>query len=356
MKILVNGSTLGATKTGLGVYSANILSRLGSNLSFSLLCSDTRDFHCDKVYRSPHSIVIGLGFFAAVKRFVWSLAYKVPDNYFVYSPTHHALSNARFQAVTIHDLIPLSFPKQYFLQHLFFRVYIKKKIRNYTAIFTVSNAVKNEINKYYKYPLDDIYVVPNGVDAKSFSRKSTHELDTANPFLLVVGARYPHKNVEEVLNFYKVWADKYNLVICSCHGTYEKRLRQISRKLRISNKVSFKGHVTESELFAFYRKCSALVYPSLAEGFGIPPLEALASGRPAIVSDIPVHREVLSDAGIYVKLGSVSSWKEAISNLSDNEFIRHKMLAAERVVANHSWDNSVQILSSNIKLIMGKIE
>ena len=196
-----------------------------------------------------------------------------------------------------------------------------------------------EISQYYQVSRDFIYVVPNSV---SFSC-SADSPEKANSFLLCVGAAYPHKNIQELLYQKEFWENSYRLHIVSAKGDYRDFLLQEIYKLDLQDKVTIEGYVSKERLRYLYRNCTALVYPSMAEGFGIPPLEALSYGCPVIVSDISVFHEILSDAAIFVRLGNRESWQLAFQKLRQSEREKIRFKAAE-LIERYSFNNMRNVL------------
>ena len=164
----------------------------------------------------------------------------------------------------------------------------------------------------------------------------------------MVGARYSHKNVDEVLDQSKLWSSHFSLLVTSCGGDYKTRLLRKAALLGISERVEFRDYVSRDELIKLYQSCSALVYPSKWEGFGIPPLEALACGSPVIASDIPVHREVLGDAAFFVKLGDTSSWARAFEAVQSIGEVAEKLNCAHGVLRRFTWDKTFDALERSL--------
>jgi glycosyltransferase involved in cell wall biosynthesis len=237
---------------------------------------------------------------------------------------------------------------------LYFRFVLPRLLTRCRAIFTVSETTRCDLAQTYGFPLNRIFVVPNGVDVSQFS--ADPDAKSASPFLLMVGARYSHKNVDEVLNMAHLWAPSYRLVVTSCSGAYKQQLLQKVAKLGLAERVEFRDYVTFKELIKLYQSCSALVYPSKWEGFGIPPLEALACGSPVIASDIAVHREVLEDAAIFVKLGEEPSWAAAFDAIRNGDIVKARLQAAERRLKNFSWSNATDALERSLLAVEPRLE
>lgn len=354
MKLVINLSMLGSRPTGLGVYSENCARGITERFHCELISGANLALSGTHILKSPESLAIGSGRFAAIKRQSWLRSIKLDNNRLVYSPTHHGLPNHDVQVITIHDLICLRFPMQHKSQYLFFKIGLPRILKKCRAIITVSETTKQDVAHAYGYPLDRIFVVPNGVDTSVFFPDFSVRPD--EPFLLMVGARYSHKNVDEVLNVSKLWAKNFRLVITSCNGEYKKHLLNKIKKMKLQERVIFNEYLSLKELVHLYQGCSALIYPSKWEGFGIPPLEALACGAPVIASDIPAHREVLGDAAIFVQLGNFSSWEAAFSDITNVAKVKLRANAAIGRLEKFSLDGAVNALECSLLKIESRLE
>lgn len=337
---------LGPKPTGLGVYSENCARGISTRFDCGLIAG-TGALPAGKVLvTAPDSVAIGSGKLAAIKRQLWMRSLSFGNDKLVYSPTHHGLPNLDGQIVTIHDLICLRFPMQHKPQYLFFRFGLPRLLKKCRAVFTVSETTRQDVAKTYGFPLDRIFVVPNGVDASAFSPDASAK--PKDPFLLMVGARYSHKNVDEVLDVARLWSKDYRLVVTSCSGEYKAALLKKVAEMGLGGRVEFKDYLSRAELIRLYQGCSALVYPSKWEGFGIPPLEALACGGPVIASDIPVHREVLGDAAFFVRLGDATSWATALNAIKSTSEVATKLSAAGPLLSRFTWGHSVDALARSL--------
>lgn len=346
MELVVNLSMLGPKPTGLGVYSEHCARGIASQYDVKLIAGAGRLPDGEVLFRAPDSVAIGSGKLAAIRRQFWMRSLAVGDGRLVYSPTHHGLPNLAGQVVTIHDLICLRFPSQHVPQYLFFRFGLPRLLKKCRAVFTVSETTRQDVARAYGYPLERIFVVPNGVDASAFLPDPA--VRPKEPFLLMVGARYAHKNVDEVLDQSRLWSSRFKLVVTSCGGAYKQRLLQKVADLGLGGRVEFSEYLSREQLIKLYQGCSALVYPSKWEGFGIPPLEALACGSPVIASDIPVHREVLGDAAFFVKLGDTQSWASVFDGVQSAVDVAEKLNSAKGVLQRFTWSNAVDALERNL--------
>jgi glycosyltransferase involved in cell wall biosynthesis len=116
-------------------------------------------------------------------------------------------------------------------------------------------------------------------------------------------------------------------------------------RVRAMPAVSLRGYVPDAELGSLYGGAVAAVFPSIYEGFHLPPLDAMHSGCPVIASDIPVHREVLGDAAVFVPCHDAAAWAGAIRRLLEDAQARARLAdAGRRRVAGFSWDQSARAL------------
>lgn len=341
-QLLVNATTLTNRPTGLGVYSSNCISAISHHLDAEYISSEPRSR-----FTAPKGIEIGSGKLGAIKRAIWLNTRRVGTEYLLYSPTHHGCMLAQRQIITIHDLIAVRQPKQHPNQYRYFKYFLPHLLDRCEAVFTVSEFTKNEIFEFYKYPLAKIHVVPNGVNREIFEESNVSRTATT-PYILVVGANYPHKNIDELLRNFSFWKDAYHLVIASCTGSERGRLSEMVAKLGLDDSVKFPGYLSLNELIDLYRGASALVYPSLIEGFGIPPLEAIACGTPVIASNIPVLREVLGDSAFFISIGDVESWRKAFSAIRDANEIQKFRNLREPLLQKWTWERSAERLISAI--------
>jgi glycosyltransferase involved in cell wall biosynthesis len=354
MRLICNLSMLGPRPTGLGVYSENCVAGLANRFELSLIAGTGTLPPGDVLVRAPGSVAIGGGKYAAIRRQLWMRSLRFPTDDLVYSPTHHGLPHQAGQIVTVHDLICLRFPAQHRSQYLFFRFGLPRLLKKCRAVFTVSETTRQDIAATYGYPLEHIYTVPNGVDTSAFMPDPLAK--PADPFLLLAGALYRHKNVDEVLDMAQFWKQDYRLIVTSCEGNYRRKLEQKASDLGLDGRIEFRGYLSRAELLRLYQGASALLYPSLWEGFGIPPLEALACGTPVIASDIPVLREVLGEAAQFVKLGNRQSWAEAFQSLSSPSFVKERLAAGQTLLSKLTWGNAVDALEHALLCVEPRLE
>jgi glycosyltransferase involved in cell wall biosynthesis len=276
--------------------------------------------------------------------------------------------------VTIHDLILTKFPTPrattlgpflYKLKNFAYKIIIRTAIKRAKKIISVSNFTKRDIVEQFNVSPDKIEVTYEGVadsikDAShSFSYKSGKYSDDKDillsynikrKFFLYVGNAYPHKNLEKLLEAFNELKHKdsgIQLVLVGKEDYFYKRLKQKAEKEgmwneeRNDNSVVFAGYVKDEDLKIFYKKALAYVFPSQYEGFGLPPLEAMANNCLVLSSDRASMPEILGEAAIYFdpesKQDILSKLKEVIY-LENSKAKRLKEKGLEQI-DKYSWQD-----------------
>jgi glycosyltransferase involved in cell wall biosynthesis len=261
------------------------------------------------------------------------------------------------QIITIHDLSFYANKKWFSKAYtLFYSIATPVLARNAKKILTVSNFSKSEIIKYLKIDAVKIEVVYNAVaedikghflnDSISFSIKSILN----DKFILAVSSIDPRKNQQKLIDsFSDLNLLDFKLVLVG------KTSSHFNIKLRSeSTNIIFTGFVSDLELSLLYENCDFFIYPSLYEGFGIPPLEAMKKGRAVVVSDIPSLKEVYSDAALYINPNETESIKSGILELVNNTGLKEELKIKGRIRSTFfNWEESgvkVNNIIKNIKI------
>jgi Glycosyltransferase len=224
-------------------------------------------------------------------------------------------------------------PAKRFYSSIFMRQILKKS----SVIITPSHFTRGEILKYFNIDQKKIAVIHNGLDPHFYPR-TINEQKTAqktngfpNSYLLYVGNIKRHKNITRLIQgYYKAWKQKSDLpklfIVGQSDQGYDPYLEVISDFDEVDsdfeNQVIFKGYVPYEDLPALYSGADVFIFPSLYEGFGFPPLEAMACGTPVIASNNSSLPEVLGDNALYVDPYDINQITSSILKIYENaEFV-----------------------------------
>jgi glycosyltransferase involved in cell wall biosynthesis len=246
--------------------------------------------------------------------------------------------------VTIHDLIIHHFPTGkastlpspiYYAKRFAYIYLIQKSADKANSIIAVSQSTKNEIVDHLRVPATKIKLIYEGVDDKVISQKGENII--GSPYLLYAGNAYPHKNLKRLIQaFEKAMKNNEKLVLVGEENFFYKRINDEIIKNNFKNIILF-GKATDEELASLYVNAKAFVMPSLMEGFGLPPLEAMANGCFVIASNIPSIKEICKEAAIYFDPYDISDITDKIQfAFSANDKSKYIQKGRKRV-EDFSW-------------------
>jgi glycosyltransferase involved in cell wall biosynthesis len=229
------------------------------------------------------------------------------------------------RVVTIHDMVPFVHPETHArLTNALFKRYIPRTLPFVDRIVTVSEASGRDISRFYRVPPARVLAVPNGVSPR-FGPRSAAEIaavaeryGVSPPYLLAVGALQARKNLETLFEaFARLRADglSHRLVVVGRKMWKSEGIFQRLDALGLGEAVTLTGYVADHDLPALYAGAACFVFPSLYEGFGLPPLEAMACGTPVVVADTSSLPEVVDEAGVLVRPRDVAGFEAAIARV-----------------------------------------
>ena len=258
--------------------------------------------------------------------------------------------------VTIHDCIHLMFP-EYLpnrLAYAYARATLWTATRRAERIFTVSETSKADILRFCDVPADRIVVIHNAIDERFATPPSDDSVQRVReryrldgPFALYVGNIKPHKNLERLIDAFDLVRrggfERLELLIIGDQISKYPRLRRAVDRHKLHKHVRFLGFVPDDTLAALYRLATVFVFPSLYEGFGLPPLEAMASGTPVVTSNRSSLPEVAGDAAVLVDPYSAASIAEGIQQVLSDPQLRQTLAARGLARAREfSWESSIR--------------
>jgi glycosyltransferase involved in cell wall biosynthesis len=258
--------------------------------------------------------------------------------------------------VTIHDCIHLRFP-QYLPNRLAY-VYARSSLwiatHRASRVLTVSETSKRDILRYFRVPESRIDVIYNAIDERLGEAPSETELAEVreryqlnDPFVLYAGNIKPHKNLERLIEAFHALRrgglEQVKLLIIGDEISKYPALRRAVHRSKLHKHVRFFGFVPDKTLASLYRLASVFVFPSLYEGFGLPPLEAMAAGTPVITSNVSSLPEVVGNAAILIDPYEPESIAEAMRRVLTDAQLREDLRAKGLArVTEFSWARSVQ--------------
>jgi glycosyltransferase involved in cell wall biosynthesis len=260
----------------------------------------------------------------------------------------------------IHDISFRRYPRFFPLyERVFMNAAIPQSMKWSDALITVSKFTSNEIQAVYGIPKSKMFVARNGVDA-AFLRPDLRNMVSDSPYFLAVGNVQPRKNLGTLLKAFAALVKKRpgveeRLVIIGQPTYAANQIMSTASELVSTKRVEFTGYVEDAELVNYMAAASAFLYPSIYEGFGLPPLEAMALGTPVAVADIPVMKEVVGNAGLRVPPMNSDKWAESLERLIDEPHTRETL--AEKGLARaslFSWDAMALKVTDAIEATVAK--
>lgn len=366
LRVAFNGSALLSPLTGVGQYAKSLAEQLALDeqveLHFLYAASWSREIRGQPIRK-----------ISTIKNLVKKV---VPQAYRV----SRALQNWRFGAgvrqlrpdlyhepnflpfhfdgptvITAHDLSWIRFPET----HPAERVEVMNRLfppalERANHILTDAEYVRQEIITEFGVPANKITAVPLGARSIFHPRSEAECLPALmernlryRKFVLCVGTLEPRKNLDLVIRTYATmppaFRERYPLVIVGMKGWLTSKLESVMQPLVASGELRPLGFASDEALASLYAGAMVLVYPSLYEGFGLPPLEAMASGTPVIVSDRSTLPEVVGEAGLTIDAHDDAGLRAALQRLDeDNAYWQAKAAASLERASLFSWARCAQ--------------
>ncbi len=243
--------------------------------------------------------------------------------------------------VTIHDLILKRFPTKrastlhpffYWLKKTAYHLVINSAVKRAKKIIAVSNYTKKDILDYFKVNPEKIDVIYEGAP-ESVSNLQKRPEGISKPYLLYVGNAYPHKNLEKLILAFKELKKEKDLQL-----VLVGELDYFYNRLEKEKDIILTDFVSDEELTSLYQNASLYIFPSLCEGFGLPPLEAIAHNLPVISSSATCLPEILGDAVIYFNPENPEEIAGKIKQVLEDKKLQKKMISlGKEKIKEYSW-------------------
>jgi glycosyltransferase involved in cell wall biosynthesis len=354
---------------GIGTYIRNLvrqLARLDSESEYVLLCQERDRALAAALGRNFRPVVERSGPYTLREQISIPLTLRRerPD---VFHAPHYVLPvlTGGRAVVTIHDCIHLMFP-QYLpnrAAHAYARSSIWAATRKASRILTVSETSKRDILRFFDVPADRIAVIHNAIDDRFREQPPESEMvrvreryQLHGTFVLYAGNVKPHKNLERLIEAFHLvrqsGLDDLKLVIIGDEVSKYAELRRAVHRHNLHKYVRFLGYMPDETLAVLYRLTGVFVFPSLYEGFGLPPLEAMASGAPVVTSNVSSLPEVAGDAAILVDPYDPPSIADGIRRVLTEPELRDDLRTRGlRRADEFSWERSIR----RVRQIYGEV-
>jgi glycosyltransferase involved in cell wall biosynthesis len=348
MRIAFNASSLLSPLTGIGQYSRHLALGLAAHNDIDV------DFLYGAVWSKevretplpgPASMLPWMRRYVpfsyelrrAVQSFQFSLQHKKQDFDIYHEPNILPLPFDASTVVTVHDLSWIRFPETHPIERVrAMDKYFQRGIDSASLILTDSEFVKQELMEVFGVQPERIRPVLLGVEAL-FHPRSADQTRTVldahgllhNQYLLTVGTLEPRKNLTVAIRaFMQLPArlrKRFPLVLVGMKGWNNSALELQMAPLVASGEIRLPGYLPREDLATIIAGATTLIYPSIYEGFGLPPLEAMACGVPVIVSDVSSLPEVVGDTGLLIDPQDVDGLASAIKSLVNDPQIRQEL-------------------------------
>jgi len=248
------------------------------------------------------------------------------------------------QVAVVHDLIPLAFPRDYPRQQFYFRRLVPAMLRESRAVIAVSEATRREVIAAYGLSPECVRAIPNGYDPAEFAPVGPATDDGGGPYVLYVGNLLPHKNLPRLIEAVARAGRQSPVRLVIAGSGTPGRLAEIRRLAeKAGSRLELMPYVAQQALPALYRGATLVAMPSLAEGFGLPALEAMACGIPVVVGNTSAMPEVVGDAGLLVNPEDTGAISDAILRLLTQDPLRKELIARGLARATaFSWERTAR--------------
>lgn len=372
MKISVNiQPLLHSDKSGIGFYEAELLKAIGKLdkeneyvLDFFAYKKTEEKIRTAEKYVCGNTTINPCKWFSAtLYQMIWAFL-PLPYRFFFKEKSsvshfynYHVPPFASGKKIAvIYDTVIKDFPETVrFKTKMMLKLTLKRSIKRADRIVTISEFSKQQIIKHFGVAEKIIDIVPCGVNFDTFNtnydeslvNKAKIKYNITRNYILYLGTLEPRKNIERIIEAYAVLQNKVNnaplLVLAGGKGWMYESIFEKVKTLGLEKNVVFTGYVPDKDVPLLMNGAMMFCFPSIYEGFGMPPLEAMACGTPVITSNNTALPEVVEDAAIQVDPYSVEQIADAMVNLVNSNELRHQLSEKGLVQCRkYTWEKSAQ--------------
>jgi glycosyltransferase involved in cell wall biosynthesis len=269
--------------------------------------------------------------------------------------------------VTVHDLIPLVMPGPYLgPRHLMWVKAHGRAARKARVVVTDSEHTRRDVERLYGIPGERIQVIYAGVDQdhrpvedRRLIKKALDKYGIEKPFFLSTGGLDPRKNIGNALLAFKMFlmedGGDFQFVLCGDPGRFKGYVNDEITDLGLRGRVVLTGFVPNEDLPPLYSQALALIFVSLYEGFGLPPLESMKYETPVLTSKVSSIPEVVGDAGLYVDPLEPADMAAGMSRLASDEGLRRELVQKGlRRAPRFTWEKTARQVLSLYPRVLGE--
>ncbi len=360
MKVAINAMQVRAAKSGVGQYIAGLLEAMAAAApddDFTIYCSAQNQVNYAFPANNLHTEVWGLPQHLRALRLANEYA-RFPSelrrrkfDVFLGPSNFLPIRKVCPYVLVIHDLSYYVQPERCpLVRRQYWYAMTARSVALADFIITDSENSRRDIERFFPRAADRVRVIPLGIhdryrptttprEQSAVSRRGIHD-----PYLLVVGTLEPGKNTPRIIDAFDFIATRFphhQLVFIGDRGWLTEEIDTALARAAAKSRIHFLGHLPDDEVVDFMNHCEALAFPSLYEGFGLPPLEAMACGAPVLASNTSSLPEVLGDAALLVNPYSVDELAAGMARLFDdpcfNQDLRNRGL---QHAADFTWERT----------------
>lgn len=328
---------------GIGTYIRNLIPFIGKTFHLQLLIAPTQEL--PQQLKQYETISVNAGIYSIREQLLLPLL--VPACDLFWSPHYNVPLlplRARKKVVTIHDVYHLVFASSLnLLEKTYAKIVMNRAVTASDRVITVSHFSAKELSKYTNVSQKKLAVIHSGIDAELFTGNSS---PNKRRYFLFVGNFKPHKNLKGIVEAFRLFLmdeDADLVLVGKRKGMIHQEQIEIllDQAPTVKKKTQILENVTDEHLPGLYAGAEALLFPSFYEGFGFPPLEALASGCPVIVSDIEVLREICQEATCFVNPWNPHDIKDKMLQIWKKKDLLQQE-KGKKWAAGFSWRNAAE--------------
>jgi len=338
--VVINATNIGYKMNGIGNYTLNLIKHLvnlDSRITFIVYLNKNCKTHIKNIIFPNNFEIRWVGkWLSPDKKFFGHLLRLIYSNYlavkhfkllqFNTSPLEVCFFKKN-QIVTVHDVIPILFKDYHMKQYHFYKIILKYVLRYVKMVITPSLYTKELVHTYYGLEENKVRAIQLGIDTASFQNENVRTHQT--PYILYVGRINEMKNVTQVIKSFILTSRELDIdliVVGDDKNNFDQLLNKSNCDAETKRRIKFYSDVSESEKFNLMKNASVFLYPTLFEGFGFPPLEAMSSGCPVIVSNNSSFPEVCGNAAYYVDPKNEKQIANGIIEVLSNDYLRTNLI------------------------------